>query len=168
MLESLLEHIHIWTGLPWWASIVLTGIAVRAALFKPMLDNSKLGAKMRILRPITNPLRQAMNDAAKAGNQAAMLEARAELSHVHRKHGVQFRKMIFGFAQVPLGFGCYRLIEGMCKLPVPELASESVGWIKDLTAPDPFYIIPVASSAILYQHLKVCILFFPSPCLLKS
>ena len=166
IVQSVLEHIHIWTGLPWWASIILTGIAMRGALFKPMLDGAKVGAKMRILKPIIDPLRQTANDAARSGNQAAMLEASAELSRVNRDNGTSPTRLFGSLLQMPVGFGCYRLIEGMCHLPVPGLASESLGWIKDLTVPDPFYIMPLASSAILFLHLRVCL--SPSLSLLKS
>jgi len=56
--------------------------------------------------------------------------------------------------QIPLGYGCFRVVRGMASLPVPGLMTESVSWLTDLTAPDPYFILPVATSAFLYFSLK--------------
>ena len=55
-------------------------------------------------------------------------------------------------------FGMFRLLRGMAALPVPGLEDGGILWFQDLTMPDPFYILPVASAAVMYYIMKVRLL----------
>ncbi|KAJ5099610.1 hypothetical protein N7532_006611 [Penicillium argentinense] len=154
MIEWLIEHIHIWGGLPWWASIVGAGVAVRLALLKPMLDASDNAAKMHNMKPQSEPLRAEMTRAMKENNQIEMQKKRAELSQLNKEHGVSAWKSLVSMLQIPLGFGTFRVVRGMCSLPVPALLDESLLWIKDLTVHDPLYILPALSSMMMYFTFK--------------
>jgi YidC/Oxa1 family membrane protein insertase len=61
-------------------------------------------------------------------------------------------------AQIPLGYGTFRVVRGMTGLPVPAVASESVAWINDLTIADPTYLLPVMSAAMLMVVLRVSLI----------
>ncbi|KAF7596609.1 Mitochondrial inner membrane protein oxa1 [Aspergillus hancockii] len=154
MIEFVIEHFHIWGGLPWWASIVGTGLLMRLALLKPMLGAADVSTKITNLKEITSPIRAKMTQAAQEGNNRVAMEARAELQQIHIDNGVKAYKTFVPLIQVPLGFGCYRVVKGMTSLPVPGLAAESVGWIQDLTVADPYYILPAATAAMMYLSFK--------------
>lgn len=158
LMQWVIEHIHIWTGLPWWASIVATGILVRLAVLKPAIDASDLSARLHAVRDISNPLRQRMLRYARDGNQVELVKARAELQDLNIKHGIKPSKAFVPLlVNVPLSYGCFRVVRGMAALPVPGLASESLGWITDLTVSDPYFVIPLATSAVLYLSMRVCL-----------
>ncbi|KAL1854087.1 hypothetical protein Plec18167_000003 [Paecilomyces lecythidis] len=153
-IEYILEHVHIYTGLPWWASIAVTGLLVRAALFKPTMSASDTSAKISNLKPISTPLRSKMMQYARDGNNQEMLKARAELQELHDFHGVKPWKAFVPMLQIPIGYGCFRVVRGMAALPVPALALEQVGWLKDLTVSDPYFILPLVTAGCMFLTFR--------------
>ncbi|KAJ5620875.1 hypothetical protein N7510_004859 [Penicillium lagena] len=154
IMQWMIEHIHLWTGLPWWASIVSTGLLVRLALLKPMLDASDTAARVHNVKPILNPLKNEMMRAGSEGRQMDMHMKRAEIKRIQAEHGIVPYKSFIPMLQIPLAYGCFRVIRGMTSLPVPGLANESVGWLTDLTVSDPTFILPAATSAMMFLTFK--------------
>lgn len=155
VIEYIIEHLHMWTGMPWWASIIATGLLVRAALVYPMLGASDTATRIQNLKHVSTPIRMRMMQNQAAGNSMELAKAKAELQKLHNDNGVDTKKAFIPFIQLPLGFGCYRLIKGMAGLPVPGLAAESVGWLQDLTVADPYFILPALGAGMMYLTLKV-------------
>ncbi|RAL09129.1 membrane insertase OXA1 [Aspergillus homomorphus CBS 101889] len=153
-IEWFIEHIHIWGGVPWWASIVCTGLLVRLAMLKPTLAAANTGTKLNNVKHITTPLRAKMMAAQAASDSLAMQKARAELEDLHKKHGIVAWKAMIPMLQIPFGFGCYRVIKGMTSLPVPALSVETAGWLQDITVADPYFILPAISSLCMYWSFK--------------
>ncbi|OGM40539.1 mitochondrial export translocase Oxa1 [Aspergillus bombycis] len=131
MIEYFIEHFHIWAGL-----------------------HADVSTKIHNLKDVVAPLRAKMAQAANEKRHADMMQTRAELQQLHSDHGVKFYKTMIPFIQLPLGFGCYRVVKGMTSLPVPGLAVESVGWIKDLTVADPYFLLPAATAFAMYLSFK--------------
>lgn len=155
IMEWLIEHIHIWSGLPWWASIVTLGIAVRVALLKPMLNASDTSAKIHNVKHQTTPLRAEMMEAMQKNNQMLAQQKRAELSKINHVHGIKMSRTMIPMLQVPLGFGMFRVTRGMASLPVPALLNESIFWLNDLTLRDPYFILPAMTALFMFSSLKV-------------
>ncbi|KAE8144593.1 60Kd inner membrane protein-domain-containing protein [Aspergillus avenaceus] len=153
-IEYIIEHFHIWGGLPWWASIVGTGLLVRLALLKPMLNAADTSTKVSNLKEVIGPLRAAMTASAQGKDQVTAMKYKAQISQVQRDNGVNPYKTFIPFLQIPIGFGCYRVVKGMASLPVPGLATESVGWIQDLTIADPYMALPAATALFMYLSFK--------------
>ncbi|KGO44585.1 Membrane insertase OXA1/ALB3/YidC [Penicillium expansum] len=153
-MEWLIEHTHIWTGLPWWASIVAVGLLTRVAMLKPVIDASENAARMTNAKSQTEPLRQKMVAASTEGNQQEAQIVRAQLKEINNAHGIKTWKSIVPMLQIPLGFGCFRIVRAMTALPVPALAMETAGWIKDLTIADPTYILPMIAAGTLCLSLR--------------
>ncbi|KAL1970832.1 hypothetical protein VTN77DRAFT_2666 [Rasamsonia byssochlamydoides] len=154
MVEWTIEHIHIWTGLPWWASIVATGLLVRLALLKPAIMASDNAAKILAIRERSNSIRERIYYHTSTGNSIEMMKARAELQDLNREHDIKAWKSFVPLLQIPFGFGCYRVVNGMSSLPVPGLAAESLGWIADLTVRDPYFLLPAATTVLMYLTVK--------------
>ncbi|KGO68922.1 Membrane insertase OXA1/ALB3/YidC [Penicillium italicum] len=153
-MQWLIEHTHIWTGLPWWASIVAVGLLTRVAMLKPVLGASENAARMTNAKSETEPLRQRMVAASTEGNQQEAQIVRAQLKEINAAHGIKTWKSILPMLQIPLGFGCFRIVRAMTALPVPALAMETAGWIKDLTVADPTYILPMIAAGTLCLSLR--------------
>jgi YidC/Oxa1 family membrane protein insertase len=153
--EWLLEHVHIYTGTPWWASIVITAVLVRVALTKPMLKASSNAAKMGVIKPMTEPITQRMNQCRKQADQTGMLEARQELMRVYKRAGINPLSSFVPLIQVPIGYGIFRLLRGMANLPVPGLESGGFLWFQDLSASDPFFILPIATAGMFHLVARV-------------
>lgn len=154
-MEYLIEHVHIYSGMPWWASIVAVSVLSRAILFKPVMDASENAARMTNVKHKLDPLRTRMVALTREGKQQEAQMTKAEMSQIHKEEGIKWWTSVIPMLQMPLGYGCFRTVRGMTSLPVPGIASESVGWLNDLTVADPTFILPAAAAGMLVLTLKV-------------
>ncbi|KAI9777263.1 MAG: Mitochondrial inner membrane protein oxa1 [Geoglossum umbratile] len=153
-VEWLVEHIHVWCGTPWWATIMIAALAVRVALFKPYMGAADASARMASIKHLTEPVTKRMSNASRAGDRTAAMMARAELKEIYAKAGVKAYKAFVPLVQVFLGYGSFRLMRAMANLPVPGLESGGVAWFLDLTVTDPFFIMPLATGATFMLVMK--------------
>lgn len=156
IMQYVIEHIHIWGDMPWWASIVGAGLLIRLVLLKPMIAASDNAARMHNLKPTLDPIREDMTRAMREGNQIEGHRKRAEYNQINEKAGVKLSRSLWPMLQVPFGYGIYRLVGAMTALPVPTMMHESVLWLNDLSIADPAYILPIFTSTLMYLTLKVC------------
>lgn len=155
IVQWVIEHIHIWTGVPWWAAIVGTGLVIRAALLKPMIDASDMQARTQNIKHLTKPMREKYMQASAQGDPIEAQLQRAKISELHREHGIQMFKSALPMLQIPFGFAMFRVVRGMTNLPVPAIMDESVLWLKDMTIADPLFLLPAITSLCIYQTMKV-------------
>jgi YidC/Oxa1 family membrane protein insertase len=160
MMEWILEHIHVFAGTPWWASISLMAILTRAVMFYGYIGSADNAAKMATVAPITKPIMEKMKEASASGNTMETMRLRQEIGLINKRAGIQISKSLVPMIQIPIGFGTFFLLRGMAKLPVPGLESGGILWFQNLTLPDPYFLLPVATSGILHWVLKVR---FPRP-----
>ncbi|KAL2803171.1 60Kd inner membrane protein-domain-containing protein [Aspergillus granulosus] len=155
VVQFTMEHFHIWGGLPWLGSIVATGALVRFALLPLFFRAADHGTKTANTRHLTQPIRTEMIRASQEQNQAEILRCKAELQKINKEHGISAMAMFMPmFLQIPLGYGCYRVISGMAHLPVPALTTEQFGWITDFTVADPYFILPLMTALLQYMTIR--------------
>ncbi|OMP85612.1 Mitochondrial inner membrane protein OXA1, partial [Diplodia seriata] len=154
-IEWLLEHVHIWMGIPWWSSIVVTAIIVRTSLFPLFARTSDVTARQQALKEITDPLNAKMNAARIAGNTDQMMMARTELMGVYKHAGINPWKAFYApVAQAVTGYCTWKLLRAMAALPVPGLENGGFLWLSDLTVPDPWFILPISFGALIHVVAK--------------
>lgn len=154
-MEWLIEHIHIWSGIPWWASITAAALVTRIALFHPALKAADNAAKTGPIKDEAMELRKQRMQHLSQGRQLEAAKAKLAMDELYQKHDIKMWRNFVPLLQVPLGFGTFRVVRGMATLPVPALAMEQCGWIHDLTSYDPYYILPALATGAMYFTLKV-------------
>ena len=154
-VQTVLEHVYIYLGTPWWASIGLTVVLIRAVLFKTFIDAADMGARRQILKPLEDPINARIQAARATRDMLAMSDAMNERSVLWKKAGIVGWKSLVPMAQIPLGFGVFRLVRGMATLPVPGFDNGGCLWFYDLTVSDPYYILPLITSWAYYYAFKV-------------
>lgn len=155
--EWLLEHIHIYTGLPWWGTITVVALLFRAVMFFPTLSGTRQQAKLARLK--TNPAfakaEADMKEAAyRTKDQQALLFARSEMLRLKKAAGISMWRSFIGLAMFPFSYGMFRLLQGMASLPVPGLETGGLAWFTDLSVHDPLYIVPCVSAAVTMLMFK--------------
>ena len=156
-LEWLMEHIHVYLGTPWWATIILTAIAVRAGLFHFYTQSSDQSARAALLQPSYAPIQEKLRVAKESKDQILQQTIAKELKDFFKAAGLKPWKAFLPIAlQIPLGFGNFRLMRNMYEIPVPGLTDGGILWFQDLTVGDPFMVLPLAMVAVNYWTLKVC------------
>ncbi|KAK4246708.1 60Kd inner membrane protein-domain-containing protein [Corynascus novoguineensis] len=156
-MQTILEHVYVYTGLPWWASIAVVAVGIRLALLKPALDASENSIKYQEL--LKDPRYQAATEEMKrvlvTGNHLAGAQARAKITLMNKAAGYSLWKNFVPMIQLPIGIGMFRLIKGMSALPVPSFETGGLLWFTDLTASDPLFILPIATGIVVAMGLRI-------------
>ncbi|ETS86161.1 hypothetical protein PFICI_04186 [Pestalotiopsis fici W106-1] len=163
MCEWLLEHIYIYTGLPWWASIAAAAFGVRLLMFYPTVIAQQHSSKLALLHKdpefvkASAEAKEVMWD--KDVDTMQRMKVQARVQAITKRAGVSYSKTFLPpLAVIPFSYGMFRLLRGMAALPVPSLETGGFAWITDLTVYDPTYILPLASAALsaltMVQHQK--------------
>lgn len=160
----MLEHIHVFAGTPWWLSIGLAAVAWRIVLFKPFIGAAENASRMAAIKPYTAPIQAQMMEAKRRQDTAAMMLHKAELQRMYKQAGVSVFKGLMPAVQIFIGYGTWKLLRQMSEVPVPGLLDGGTLWFYNLSIPDPYYILPLATSAMLHVIIKVSSVFLFLPC----
>ncbi|KAI1319034.1 hypothetical protein F5Y16DRAFT_110091 [Xylariaceae sp. FL0255] len=150
LCQWMLEHIYIYTGMPWWASIAATAFLIRAAIAVPTMYGAKHQAKLSELYK-TPEMIKAKADFEEASfrthDRALQLRARGEMKRLMQQAEVKMYMPMIGLAVVPFTIGMFRLLRGMSSIPVPSMEMGGLWWFSDLAVSDPYYVLPALSVA---------------------
>jgi YidC/Oxa1 family membrane protein insertase len=156
ILQWTIEHFHIWGGLPWWGSIAATSVLLRLVLLPLYLRSSDAMARQTALMSVTKPITDRMTAARKNKDTPAVAAAYQELKAVRRAAGIsvpkQFAPMLL---QGVFGYCGFKLLRACAKLPVPAFKWDGFLWLKDLTVPDPYLILPLAMAGVVHMLVRV-------------
>ncbi|KAG7400327.1 hypothetical protein PHYBOEH_006267 [Phytophthora boehmeriae] len=149
-----LDVIHATTGLPWWATIVATTVAVRAACFPITVVSMRNAAKMKPFQAEMEKLKDSMGDNPQYDPESAKA-FQAKYKGLMKKHGVNpLKSILTPMTQLPVFLGFFWGLQDISKY-FPEYAHEGVGWVQDLSVADPTMALPVISSALMVASIEV-------------
>lgn len=157
VMQWVLEHIHVYTGLGWGGTIVATAILLRLVMFYPQVRAVKFSAALNESKK--DPRFQEAIELMKKGYQTKdneMTQKGQFLNKMVREtHGASMTGMFWPFLQIPFSFGLFRIINGMTHIPVPSLEDAGFLWFHDLTVADPFYALPALGTTFLISSIVV-------------
>ncbi|GKT41215.1 LOW QUALITY PROTEIN: mitochondrial inner membrane protein OXA1 [Colletotrichum spaethianum] len=157
VMQWAFEHLHVYSGLPWWGSIAATAILLRIVMFKPLLMSQDTSARMQKLQqdPKYEEIRTGLQEAMSRGDSAGMAELRRDLSMMNKRAGVNPLNGLWGLLQIPFGYGMFRVLNGAASIPVPGMETGGFLWISDLTVSDPFFLLPIAGPFAMFAMVKL-------------
>ena len=138
-----------------WAIILLT-IGIRILLFPLMHKSTVSMQKMQELNPKIQAIRQKyrgkLKDKQGRPNSAAQKKMNEEVMGLYKSEGVNPAGGCLPLLlQMPVLFAFYRLLSAAIELR----HAPWLGWIQDLSAPDPFYILPIVMGASQFLQQKL-------------
>jgi YidC/Oxa1 family membrane protein insertase len=126
----------------WGFAIIVLTILVKLVTWWPTSRSMKSMKAMTKLKPEMDKLKARYGDDKNAMNTAMM--------DLYKKHGVN---PLGGCLPVLIQMPIYIALYSMLGASV-ELYRSSFLWIKDLTAPDPFYVLPVVTGALMFLQQR--------------
>ncbi|BBB33484.1 preprotein translocase subunit YidC [Thermotomaculum hydrothermale] len=137
-LFILLKWINKFVG-NWGWSIVIFTILVRIVLFPLNSAGLKSAQKMKDLQPKVKAIQEKYK---KYGNDMTMkAKMNQELQELYKKEGVNpLGGCLPMLIQIPIFFAIYSLLLNIIDLRM----APWIGWIKDLSAHDPYFVLPIA------------------------
>ncbi|KAF7664286.1 hypothetical protein LDENG_00182880 [Lucifuga dentata] len=156
LIQNLLEFMHVDLGLPWWGAIVAGTVLARLAVFPVIVKGQREAAKLNNVLPEMTKLTNRMNEAKQSGNRFEFAKAYSELNLFQKKNDVNpLRGFLVPLVQAPIFVSFFIALRKMAYLPVPSLQTGGTLWFTDLTAADPFYILPLAVTGTMFFILEL-------------
>jgi YidC/Oxa1 family membrane protein insertase len=133
-------HAHVTFG-NWGLAIIVLTIGLRLALFPLTWKQIQSTISMRRLKPDIDLVNEKFKDDTQAKNLATM--------ELYRKNKVNpLGGCLPAFVQMPIWFALYATLQTAI-----EFYHTQFLWFKDLSAPDPFYLLPfILGAAMLVQQ----------------
>ncbi|ODA82506.1 hypothetical protein RJ55_01013 [Drechmeria coniospora] len=157
VMQWVLEHVHIWSGLGWGASVMATAVALRVLMLYPQIRSLKFNAVMQNMRK--DPRSQEAMKLIQQGFQERDMEMRQKGQYLNKmlkqQYGASSWGMLWSFMQIPFTFGLFRIVSGMTHIPVPSLETAGYLWFTDLTATDPYFILPALGTGLMIGALAI-------------
>lgn len=145
-------------GLKWTYSIVgnygvaiiLLTIVINVALFPLRIKSIKSGKKMQKVAPQIKAIQAKYKKMKNTDPRKQRMQA--EVMAFYKEHGVNPLGGCWPmFIQMPFFFAFYRLLNASIELR----QAPFILWIKDLSVPDPTYILPILMGASMFQMQKM-------------
>ena len=138
-----MDHLHAMLGNWGWTIVVLT-ILIKLLFFPLSAAGYRSMAKMRVVTPKMQAIRERFkNDPAK------MQQATMELYKTEKINPLGGCLPIL--VQMPVFFALYWVLQASVEMR----GAPWIGWIQDLTQPDPYYILPVIYAVSMYITTKL-------------
>jgi YidC/Oxa1 family membrane protein insertase len=144
-----LKWIHKYVSNWGWDIVVLT-LLLNMILFPLRISSYKSAQKMQRVAPEIKQIQEkykkySMRDPRKA-------EMNKEVMAVYSREGINpVGSCVPQLLQFPIWFGLYRSLQGTIELR----HAPWFGWIRDLSAKDPYYILPVLMGVSMYFSSKM-------------
>ncbi|OQR95764.1 mitochondrial inner membrane protein OXA1 [Thraustotheca clavata] len=149
-----LDVVHATTGLPWWATIVASTVAVRSMFFPISVMSMKNSARMNIMKPKLDKLQEEIRNAQDAHDPKKMAEFRARAQNLFKEHQVRpFLSFLMPLSQLPIFLGFFWGLQEITKF-IPDYATDGTLWFENLAEPDPTYALPILSSALMIASME--------------
>ncbi|KAI5461674.1 60Kd inner membrane protein-domain-containing protein [Mariannaea sp. PMI_226] len=157
VMQWVLEHVHVYSGLGWGGSIVATALALRVIMFYPQIRSMRFSAKMNALKqdPRSKEAMQLVQRGYMSNDREAIQKGQFINKMLKEEYGASTTGMFWAFLQIPFSFGLFRILSGMANIPVPSLETAGYLWFTDLTSSDPYFILPAMGSALLFGAMMV-------------
>ncbi|TVU48628.1 hypothetical protein EJB05_08269 [Eragrostis curvula] len=142
-LQHLMDAVHSFTGLNWWACIALTTVLIRLATVPMLLNQMKSMVKLNALRPEIEAIKEEIRNST---DPNSMEVGKQKIGALFLRHGVTpFTPLKGLFIQGPIFMSFFFAISNMVE-KVPSLKGGGAYWFTDLTTPDDLLILPVLTS----------------------
>jgi len=139
----LLAVFHDWTG-NWGVAIILLTLAIKLAFYKLSEASYRSMANMRRLQPKLQAIRERYGDDRQRMSQAMM-----ELYKQERIN--PFGGCLPVLVQIPVFIALYWVLLESVELR----QAPFVGWIRDLSAKDPYYVLPLLMGVTMFLQQRL-------------
>jgi YidC/Oxa1 family membrane protein insertase len=145
-----LQWIHERVVANWGWAIVLLTVAINMVLFPLKLKGMKSALKMQRIAPQVKTIQEKYKKYK--FNDPRKQEQNKEIMELYRKHGVNpvggcFPMLI----QIPFLYAFYKVLS----ISIEMRHAPWFGWIRDLSAQDPYYILPVVMMLTMFILQKM-------------
>ncbi|KAK2383035.1 mitochondrial inner membrane protein OXA1 [Trifolium repens] len=143
-LQYVIDAVHSYTGLNWWAAIIVTTLVIRSATVPLLINQLKATSKLTLMRPRLEEIKEEME--GKTMDPEAVAEGQKKMNKLFKEYGVSpFTPLKGLFIQGPVFISFFLAITNMAE-KMPSFKHGGALWFTDLSTPDALYIFPVITA----------------------
>lgn len=151
MIENILELTHVYTGLPWWATIVASTVLIRTLMVPIYIKSSANMAKMSKVKPQLDVL---MDEIRNGDNEDKMMAMRKR-NKLFKEHGIKTSHSFLPILQVPIAYGFFQATRKMAEYPVEGFSTQGAYWFEDLTQVDPYLGLQIFTALVVTGMMRM-------------
>lgn len=156
IIQNCLEYVHVEFGMPWWTTIMIGTVVIRILIFPLVIMAQRNAARMSNNLPQMQFLQMKLTESRQMGNPLEAARYAQELMLFMKEKQISpLRNMMVPLAQAPIFISMFIGLRGMASLPVESLKTGGLFWFADLTIPDPYYLMPLITSATLFLTIEL-------------
>ena len=152
-----MELIHVASGMPWFWTIVTATIISRLILVPFNISSLRTTARLAPHQPRLMELKGELQKIGGLSNDPiAVQRISLQQKKIYEEANASMLAPIATpLVQLPVSLGLFFGIKRLCDLPLEQLKVGGLGWITDLTVPDPTYVLPLAMAVLVNVQLSV-------------
>ncbi|KAJ3036452.1 Mitochondrial inner membrane protein oxa1l [Rhizophlyctis rosea] len=147
LAERLLELVYVTTGLPWWATIVVTTFIIRGITLPFFLKSQRAAAIIHNLKPQADVINAAIKLARRTQDKMGQRTQTQKLMQLYKDNGTTMLAPMWAMVQAPFFLSFFLALRKMADVHVPGFDKEGLWWFSDLTVYDPYYVLPLLATA---------------------
>jgi YidC/Oxa1 family membrane protein insertase len=157
ILGVVLLYFHNTLGAPWWLSIALLTVVIRTLLFPLTVKQVKSMRAMQDLKPEMDRIRAQYRDNRQKQQEETMkLYQERKVNPLGGCLPILVQMPIFiGIFYVIREFGGYRIGDRVVPPKFESFHEGGILWFQNLSAPDPFYLLPVISALTMLAATEI-------------
>ncbi|SCW04311.1 LAFE_0H10748g1_1 [Lachancea fermentati] len=152
LIQNVLEHIHVYAGLPWWGTIVATTVLVRLAMFPLYVKSSDTMARNSKIKPELDKINADLMSATDLveGQKVAMRRKK-----LLADNGIKNRYLAAPMLQIPVALGFFSGIREMANIPVDGFTNQGLAWFHDLSLADPYLGLQIITASVFISFTRL-------------
>ena len=149
---SALEWLHASTGTPWWLTLVLAAVLVRVSLLPAVLYQQRMVHEISRLQPHFAYIRM-LAAQSNLPRLRRLYEATRMRWALYWKYSCHPLKLLIPSVLQLTALVCVAISMRPLLYSSPELKTGGFQWVMNLADCDPYYALPIASTALQYAFM---------------
>lgn len=138
--------------------IIGLSILIRGIWSPFIVYNQISSIKIKLLEPETESYQQTMKRLYKLGDRSLISQANEDYTRIKRKYGIWTGLQLMPMTQLPFVLLFFWTLQELTfsQELFPSMTTDGFFWFKNLTEPDPYYILPLllAGSTFISIHVS--------------
>lgn len=151
-----LEYVHFNIDLPWWLTVICATISLRLLMIFVPIASHRLMARVQLYKKEIDEFKEKMESAQRNGNFLQTMETQKELKDFLKTKNIKlYRQFVFMSLNGAIFMTQFIAVKKMADVAFPGMSTGGLYWFKDLTVPDPYYLLPLVSAITVAAVFKI-------------
>uniref|UniRef100_A0A915PKK1 Membrane insertase YidC/Oxa/ALB C-terminal domain-containing protein n=1 Tax=Setaria digitata TaxID=48799 RepID=A0A915PKK1_9BILA len=151
-----LEYMHFNVDLPWWLTVICATVSLRLLMIFVPIASHRLMGRVQLYKKEIDEFKGKIESAQRNGNFLETMEAQKEMKDFLKSKDIKlYRQFMIMSLNGAIFMTQFIAVKKLADVAFPGLNTGGLYWFKDLTAPDPYYLLPFFSALTVAAVFKL-------------